>query len=62
VFFGAPFWAYGPYAYVPPPVYVEPPPVYIQPAPSYWYYCQSARVYYPYVGACPEGWLQVVPR
>ena len=29
---------------------------------GYWYYCGSARAYYPYVGACPEGWTPVVPR
>jgi hypothetical protein len=48
----------GPQAYAGPPVYAAPPP----PAPSYWYYCPSAGGYYPYVGACPGGWLTVVPR
>jgi hypothetical protein len=24
-----------------------------------WYYCDSARAYYPYVSACPEGWRPV---
>jgi hypothetical protein len=33
-----------------------------QPATSYWYYCASARTYYPYVSTCPEAWMQVVPR
>jgi hypothetical protein len=42
-----------------PPVYVAPPPA---PAPAYWYYCPDARAYYPYVAACPGGWLTVVPR
>jgi hypothetical protein len=32
----------------------EPPPA------QNWYYCNSARNYYPYVSACPEGW-QTVP-
>ena len=67
---------YYPPAYVYPPVYVPPPypaPVvaapqsYIQepiqqaPTPSYWYYCEGARAYYPYVKECPGGWLTVVP-
>jgi hypothetical protein len=30
------------------------------PAPQqYWYYCDSARTYYPYVSSCPEGWRAV---
>ena len=65
VFLGPPaFW----YPHTPPPVIVEPAPapqVYVQPppaAPPYWYYCEGARGYYPYVSACPGGWLQVVPR
>jgi len=28
---------------------------------SYWYYCASARTYYPYVSTCPEAWVPVVP-
>lgn len=40
------------------PIYVQPPP----PQPASWYYCESARAYYPYVQQCPEGWLEVVPR
>ena len=24
-----------------------------------WYYCDSAKSYYPYVGQCPEGWRTV---
>lgn len=27
----------------------------------YWYYCESARAYHPYVQQCPEGWMKVVP-
>jgi hypothetical protein len=41
----------------PPPAYIEQPP-----PPQYWYYCQSPPGYYPYVGQCPGGWLQVAPR
>jgi hypothetical protein len=28
------------------------------PAPT-WYYCTSAKSYYPYVNSCPEGWKAV---
>jgi len=24
-----------------------------------WYYCTSAKTYYPYVNTCPEGWKAV---
>ena len=58
--------AYGPppaAVYAPAPAYTQhayaPPP---PPAPSYWYYCPSAGGYYPYVRACPGGWLTVLPR
>jgi hypothetical protein len=55
------WWGYPPYAY-PPTVIVEPPPVYIEaPTPGYWYYCQSAREYYPTVPTCEEGWVRVPP-
>lgn len=56
--------------YVQPPqqVYVQPAPTYQQQQPSYapptaaaqtWYYCSSAKGYYPYVRVCPGGWEQV---
>ena len=73
--YGGP-WGY-PYYYppaypYPPAVYEEPiiaePPSYIQapveqhaPSTSYWYYCEGAKAYYPYVKECPGGWLTVVP-
>lgn len=67
-YWGPPWWDPFWYpAYAAPPVIVrEEPPVYIQqqPAPqasSYWYYCESAKAYYPYVRECPAGWLKVVP-
>jgi len=45
--------------YVPPdlPVPAVPPP----PTPTNWYYCESAKGYYPYVATCPEGWRAVMP-
>jgi hypothetical protein len=63
-----------PYYYYPPQVVLAPPPaptVYIEQAPaqparqpssSYWYYCASARGYYPYVKECPEGWTKEIPH
>ena len=52
----SPFW-WGPsYVYAPPPVYSQPAPW------GYWYYCPSARAYYPYVQSCPESWVAVPAR
>lgn len=66
------WWVVGPsWYYYPQPVYPYPqayaPPVIVQatpakpgPAPEqYWYYCDAARKYYPYVSACPGGWQRV---
>jgi hypothetical protein len=33
-----------------------------QPSQSYWYYCSSARAYYPTAPTCPEPWVKVPPR
>lgn len=66
----APYY-YPPYYYY--PYYYEPPPAYYYPAPALqapaqapaapaepsWYYCESARGYYPYVRECPGGWQRV---
>lgn len=71
-----PYWYYYPppyYVYSPPPTVVVQPPVYVeQPAPAppapppppeaYWYYCPSAKAYYPNVQSCPEPWIKVPPR
>jgi len=68
-----PYWTYyypPYYVYAPPAVIVDEPPVYIQqtpplppqPAGPYWYYCPSARAYYPTVRECPERWMKVPPR
>ena len=70
IFLGDPFWwgPWYPYPYDPgPPVIVQQtPPIYIQqPTPgeaaTYWYDCEEAHRYYPYVTACPGGWMTVVP-
>jgi hypothetical protein len=37
------------------PTAEAPPP----PAAGNWYYCESSKTYYPYVGSCPEGWKTV---
>lgn len=60
------------YQYPYPPVVVIPsPPVYIEqnagtPAGEeqqhWWYYCQRAQAYYPYVKECPQGWQRVAPQ
>jgi hypothetical protein len=33
-----------------------------QPSQSFWYYCASARAYYPTAPTCPEPWIKVPPR
>jgi hypothetical protein len=68
-------WGWGPGWYGYPYPYYTAPPVVTQPTPTeyvqqpatppqqaYWYYCQSAGAYYPYVNECPGGWMQVVPQ
>ena len=57
------FW-WDPWWYYPPPYYAYPPPppqLYVQPQ-SYWYYCVSAKAYYPTVPTCPEVWIKVPPQ
>ncbi len=50
---------YYPYYY---PYAVSESPVYVEPAqPYYWYFCEDAQAYYPYVTSCPGGWTKVVP-
>jgi hypothetical protein len=69
-----PGWGYPPPYYYPPQVVVVPPsqpPVYIErqdeavphsEAQQYWYFCKSAKGYYPYIKECPEGWHKVLPQ
>ncbi len=74
-YIGGPLWGpawYPPPYYYPPQVVVVPPPerqVYIEQAEpaapvaqQSWYYCKSAKGYYPYVKECPEGWQRVQPQ
>ena len=57
---GPDYWYWYPapvyYDYPPPPDYV--PPEGPAPQPT-WYYCDSAKGYYPYVRSCSSGWRAV---
>lgn len=54
------------------PVVLAPPRIYIEQAPArtavpvleagYWYYCNEAGAYYPYVQTCPGDWTKVSPQ
>ena len=46
-----------PYAYSPAYDHGVPPP----PSVSYWYYCDAAGGYYPYVTQCPGGFRTIAP-
>lgn len=51
-------------SYPPPPPGHQPPPASTPPSNAQsgrgnWYYCESARDYYPYVRSCREGWRVV---
>ena len=59
----APVYPY-PYLYpgaldAPSVALVDPP----APAIQYWYFCEAAQTFYPYVANCPGGWVarQAVP-
>jgi hypothetical protein len=48
--------------YRPPVYWTDPEVVYIEQSDqTYWYYCQPAEAYYPYVTECPSGWTLVLP-
>lgn len=72
-FYPQPVYPY-PDPYRPPVIVIEQAPqpvvVPIQPAPQvapvvtppaaqFWYYCEAAGAYYPYVATCPSGWKTV---
>ncbi len=75
-YYGAPYYYppyYPPYASpivierADPSVYIEqqaplPAPAPAALTPGYWYYCQAALAYYPYVRECPAGWQRVAPQ
>ena len=63
--YSVPVYPY-PNPYIPPVVVEQVPTPAPTPAPNappspaqYWYYCESAKGYYPYVSSCPEGWKSV---
>ena len=56
------YYPYYPYPYEPVPAVSEPQTYVEQSGPSYWYYCEGAKAYYPYVRECPGGWLTVLPQ
>ena len=41
------------------PALAQAPATAPTPGPANWYYCDSAKGYYPYVQQCPEGWRSV---
>ncbi|GFO70746.1 hypothetical protein GMLC_43250 [Geomonas limicola] len=60
-----PYYSSYPY-YNQPQVVIQQPQEYVVPETrsqdtGYWYYCQDAKGYYPYVKRCPGGWIKVVP-
>jgi len=67
-FYPQPVYPY-PDPYTPPVVVIQqttppaqPPasgPGALSPQAQNWYYCESAKSYYPYVPSCPEGWKMV---
>jgi hypothetical protein len=65
-FYPSPVYPY-PDPYTPPVVVInqQPPAAAPQASPQtqptvpLWYYCDSAKAYYPYVPSCPEAWRPV---
>jgi hypothetical protein len=43
----------------PPAAPAMPPAQVMASPPVQYYYCESAKGYYPYVPSCPSGWTQV---
>jgi hypothetical protein len=43
----------------PAPIQVQPAQPSAPPTQQFWYYCDAARGYYPYVASCPGGWKTV---
>ena len=61
-----PYYGYRPVVVAPagPTTYIErgdsnTPP---DQAQGYWYYCEAAQAYYPYVKQCAGGWKRVDPQ
>jgi hypothetical protein len=60
-FYPAPVYPY-PDPYAPPAAALLPSPAEVPPAARYWYYCEPAGAYYPYMPTCQDGWRQVPAR
>jgi hypothetical protein len=52
----------GPAVAAPAPVFIERDRPAEPPAPVWWYWCNEANAYYPYVQECPGGWRRVPPQ
>jgi hypothetical protein len=72
-YYGTPAYAYTPVVAQEPRLWVENDPASATPPPAaapnpnpnaqqWWYWCVSARSYYPYVSSCAEGWQRVPPQ
>ena len=57
-FYPSPVYPY-PDPYTPPVVVAPQTTAPAQPSTQFWYYCDSAKGYYPYVPSCPEAWRPV---
>lgn len=58
-FYPQPIYPY-PDPYTPPVTVIQQSmPATPQSQAQNWYYCESAKSYYPYVPSCPEGWKMV---
>ena len=67
-YYPEPFYQPAPVVVVPatPSIYIERSDELAEQEPEgggqYWYYCRSAKNYYPYVKECPGGWRKIPPR
>jgi hypothetical protein len=61
-YYGYPYYAYPPAVVEEPLQYIEREAAPAPPAPGDWYYCESARAYYPTAPTCPEPWIKVPAR
>jgi hypothetical protein len=61
-YYPSPYSAFAPLAVEQPPIYVQQQPATTQSPPqASWYYCASAKAYYPKIPQCPEAWITVPP-
>jgi hypothetical protein len=61
-YYPSPYYAFPPLAVEQPPIYVQQQPATTQSPPqAIWYYCGSAKAFYPKISDCPEAWIKVPP-